>query len=333
MKLIQKIEKENKDVIKIMGIKFTRKKKIKAKKHNSISGYNKNRFYNMIVDKTMPESVKKGILENRFYNMVGYFPNLDTPKSFNEKLNWIKLYYKNPLMTKCVDKITFKDYIKETLGDGYTVPLIKVYNSPEEINFEELPNQFVIKSNCGWGSLQVCIVKDKNSADIDNLKAQANNWILDWNNYFYQSFEWDCKDITPKIMIEEYVGELEGDIPDYKFMCFNGEPKCLFVVSDRRTEMSLNFYDLDWNLLPFTRLYPNSKQPLKKPKNLDKMIELARKLSKPFPFVRVDFYDLGDKVLVGELTFFPGGGVEPFSPIEWDYKLGEMLKLPEKKEI
>lgn len=333
MKLIQKIEKENKDVIKIMGIKFTRKKKIKAKKHNSISGYNKNRFYNMIVDKTMPESVKKGILENRFYNMVGYFPNLDTPKSFNEKLNWLKLYYKNPLMTKCVDKITFKDYIKETLGDGYTVPLIKVYNSPEEINFEELPNQFVIKSNCGWGGLQVCIVKDKNSVNIDNLKAQANNWILDWNNYFYQSFEWDCKDITPKIMVEEYIEQMDGQVYDYKFFCYNGEPKNLFVAADRFQNKSFNFYDLDWNLLPFTRLYPNSKYPLKKPKNFNKMVELARKLSKPFPFVRVDLYEIGDKVLVGELTFFPGGGVEPFTPVEWDYKLGEMLKLPEKKEI
>ena len=333
MKLIQKIEKENKDVIKIMGIKFTRKKKIKAKKHNSISGYNKNRFYNMIVDKTMPESVKKGILENRFYNMVGYFPNLDTPKSFNEKLNWLKLYYKDPLMTKCVDKITFKDYIKETLGDGYTVPLIKVYNSPEEINFEELPNQFVIKSNCGWGGLQVCIVKDKNSVNIDNLKAQANNWILDWNNYFYQSFEWDCKDITPKIMVEEYIEQMDGQVYDYKFFCYNGEPKNLFVAADRFQNKSFNFYDLDWNLLPFTRLYPNSKYPLKKPKNFNKMVELARKLSKPFPFVRVDLYEIGDKVLVGELTFFPGGGVEPFTPVEWDYKLGEMLKLPEKKEI
>lgn len=333
MKLIQKIEKENKDVIKIMGIKFTRKKKIKAKKHNSISGYNKNRFYNMIVDKTMPESLKKGILENRFYNMVGYFPNLDTPKSFNEKLNWLKLYYKDPLMTKCVDKITFKDYIKETLGDGYTVPLIKVYNSPEEINFEELPNQFVIKSNCGWGGLQVCIVKDKNSVNIDNLKAQANNWILDWNNYFYQSFEWDCKDITPKIMVEEYIEQMDGQVYDYKFFCYNGEPKNLFVAADRFQNKSFNFYDLDWNLLPFTRLYPNSKYPLKKPKNFNKMVELARKLSKPFPFVRVDLYEIGNKVLVGELTFFPGGGVEPFTPVEWDYKLGEMLKLPEKKEI
>lgn len=335
MKLIKKIVKPNKKIISIGGIKFSYGKKkpasqgVEAYKNTA---YNKNRFYNNIIDQIFPTQVKKGILEERFYKMVGYFPNLDHPRSFNEKLNWLKLYYRDPLMTKCFDKITFKDYICEQLGEGYTVPLLGVYKTAEEIDFDKLPQQFVIKSNCGWGSLQVGVVKDKSKADLDKIKQAANSWLIPWNNYYYQSFEWDSKDVVPQIVVEEFVGELEGDVPDYKFMCFNGEPKCLFVVADRRSDMALNFYDMDWNLLPFTRKYPNTKYPLKKPKNFEKMIEIARKLAQPFPFVRVDFYDLEDRLYVGELTFMPGGGVEAFDPVEWDYKMGELLQLPEKSE-
>jgi len=335
MKLIQKIQKKDKKVISVCGVKFSYDKKKKVPDgcnayKNAV--YNKNRFYNNIVDSLFSTEVKKHILEERFYNMVGYFPNLDNPRSLNEKLNWLKLYYKNPLMTKCFDKITFKDYIKEQLGEGYTVPLLGVYRNAEDIDFDKLPEQFVIKSNCGWGSLQVGVVKDKSKVDWDKMKQAANSWLIPWNNYYYQSFEWDSKDVQPQLVIEEFVGELDGDVPDYKFLCFNGEPRCMFVVADRRSDMALNFYDMDWNLLPFTRKYPNTKYPLQKPKNFDKMVEIARKLSKPFPFVRVDFYDCSDRLYVGELTFMPGGGVEPFEPVEWDYKIGEMLELPAKSE-
>ncbi len=324
---IKKKEMPEKTILRVFGIKFVYNKK-KAK---FLDLYNRNRMYNFIVDNLCSIPVKRGILEDRFFKMVGYFPNFDNPQSFNEKLNWLKLYYHDELQCKCVDKITFKDYIREVLGAEYVIATLAVYDRAEDIDFDSLPDKFVIKSNCGWGGLQVIVVKDKRTVDIDRIKAQVNTWLATWNNYYYQSFEWNYKGVTPKILVEEYLEGIDGDVPDYKFLCYNGEPKNLFIVSNRSKKMSVDFFDMNWNLLPFIRKYPNSRKLPLKPKSFEKMREIAKKLSQPFPFVRVDLYDVNGKIYVGELTFMPGGGVEPFTPREWDYKLGSMLQLPKEK--
>lgn len=267
-------------------------------------------------------------LKKIFYNHCGYYLDLDAPKTFNQKLQWLKLNYFDSRMERCVDKCEFKRYIAEQLGEGYTVPLYGEWENENRIDFDALPEQFVLKSNVQSDGRHIIVVKDKSQIDIDRLKTLISSWLLR-RNTLCCSYCSAYRNVKPKILAEKYIGGLSSLI-DYKFMCFNGKAEMLFVVVDRDKQMCVNFYDLDWNLLPFTRKYPNCTNIVPPPKNLAKMIEIANKLADPFPFVRVDFYESedGSQVYVGEMTFYPGGGYECFEPIEWDYKIGEMLKLP-----
>ena len=279
--------------------------------------------------KYLSKEERKRELKRNFYNYCKYYLDLDNPKTFNQKLQWLKMNYYDPKESRCVDKAEFKKYIKEELGDGYTVPLYGVWEDENQIDFSSLPKQFVLKSTVQSDGRHIVVVKDKTLLDLDLLKTVMSSWLLP-RNTLCSSYCSAYKNITPRILAEEYIDTLDGGaLLDYKFMCFNGKVEMLFVVADRDKQMCVNFYDLNWNLLPFTRSYPNTKYAISKPKNFDLMVELATKLSKPFPFVRVDFYESKGKVYVGELTFYPGGGYETFQPMEWDYKLGEMITLPE----
>ena len=296
-------------------------------KHRDLSHLTGNRMLNYYIAQNVPESIE-WYMRKLFYKSNHYFPNLENPQSFNEKLHWLKLNYHNPLITTCCDKFKVKDYVEQVIGKGYTVPTIKSWNNVNDINFDELPEKFVLKVN--WSSGYNIIVKNKALLNIDKIKHKLNQYMQPYNNSYYVSFNWGYKDMKPVIYAEEFLDALEGDIPDYKFLCYNGEPKNLFVVSNRYSHMSLDFFDMDWNLLPFTRKYPNSKKIPQKPENFDEMVKIARKLAKPFPFVRIDFYSIKNKVYLGEMTFYPGGGLEPFSPQEWDYKMGSYIELPDK---
>lgn len=163
--------------------------------------------------------------------------------------------------------------------------------------------------------------------DIQNTKKILNDWLKPENNFYFYSYEWAYKDIRPNIICEKFLKENNRELKDYKFMCFHGKVKYLFVCSDRKKDLKMNFYDLDWNLLPFTREYKNSDTKISKPKNLQEMISLSEKLAKDFPFVRVDLYTLNDKIYFGELTFYPGNGMERFEPNNWDYKIGKQLNI------
>ena len=269
---------------------------------------------------------KKYIIEHQFEQAVGYKPNIDNPRSFNEKMQWLKLYNEDPLLTKCADKYLVREYVKEKIGEEYLIPLLGVWDSPDDIDFDKLPNQFVLKVN--WGSGQNIIVKDKAKLDIEETKTKLREWLSPHSNHYYYSFEWSYKNIKPKIIAEQFIQQLNNDLYDYKFFSYRGKVKNLFVVSDRFNKKYFDFYDTDWNKLPFERVYHNSPNGIIKPQNLDRMISLAETLSKDFPFARVDFYDLENKIYFGEITFYPGNGMEAFEPVEWDYKLGEMLTLP-----
>ena len=272
------------------------------------------------------------ILEYQFERMVGYKLNLDNPKSFNEKIQSLKLYYHDPLMTKCADKVAVRDYVKEKIGEKYLVPCLGIYKNPDEIDFSKLPNKFALKVN--WGSGQNIICKDKAQLNQNEVKEKLRNWMRPENNHYYNFLEWVYKDIEPKIIAEEFI-ESSDDLVDYKFMCYNGEPKNMFLVQNRdrgHDEMRINFFDNNFKLLPITRLYKRSEEKIMKPKQWDEMIKLSKILAEPFPFVRVDWYIEKDGNLkLGELTFSPGNGTEPFSPIEWDYKFGSELDLPQKR--
>ena len=269
---------------------------------------------------------KKYIIEHQFERAVGYKPNIDNPKSFNEKMQWLKLYNEDPLLTKCADKYLVRDYVKEKIGEEYLIPLLGVWDSPDEIDFDKLPNKFVLKVN--WGSGQNIIVKDKAKLDIKEAKAKLKEWLKPHSNHYYFGFEWCYKNIQPKIIAEKYIEQIDGNLLDYKIFCNNGNPSFLFVGIDRHKDLKFNFYDLDFNLLPFKQHYDVSNKKIQKPECFQEMLNVAKKLSKDFLHARIDLFLIGNKIYFGEITFYHFNGMEPFEPVEWDYKLGEMLTLP-----
>ena len=266
-------------------------------------------------------------LKQMYKLRVGKDLNLENPKTFNEKLQWLKLYDRNPEYTKLVDKYEVKKYIADTIGEEYVVPTFGVYDSFDEIDFDSLPNQFVIKCTHDSGSLMIC--KDKSKFNVKKAQKYFTKKLA--YNYYWNSREWPYKNVKPRIIIEKYIKSDSNSVPnDYKLLYFNGEYKCAFVVSERFSSsgIKVTFFDKEWNRLPFEREYPSANYNINKPKHYDKIVLLAKKLAKNHIFVRIDFFQVEDMLLVGELTFFPGSGFEPFQPDEWDGKLGEFIKLP-----
>lgn len=274
----------------------------------------------------MPDKLYLKLL---YYRMLKKNLNLKQPKTFNEKLQWLKLYDRRPIYTKMVDKFAVREYIKQWIGEEYLIPLVGVWDSVEEIDFDSLPNQFVLKTTHDSGGVRIC--KDKKTFDFDEAKSFLNSRLK--LNYYYIGREWPYKNVKPRIIAEEYINNSKGDLPDYKFMCFNSKVKYIFTCSDRNNEegLKVTFFDLDWNVLPFERHYPRSTKEIQKPNNFDKMIKFAEILSENISFLRVDFYEVDNQLFFGELTFYPGSGFEEFEPEIWDRKLGDLLNLPDKK--
>lgn len=273
--------------------------------------------------KFLPDDI---YLKLMFRGRIGKKLNLKNPKTFNEKLQWLKLNDRNPLYPRLVDKFEVRKFISNTIGDEYLVPLLGVYENFDEINFDQLPNRFVLKCTHDSGGLVLC--KNKKKLNKDYAKAKITESLM--KNFFYYAREWPYKGVVPKIICEEYLEDITTkELRDYKFMCFNGKVKCSFVCLNRNSNSGLNvdFYDIDWNPMPFERFYKNSGTKISKPKNYNKMIELAEKLSKNFPFVRVDFYEINGQIYFGELTFHPGSGFEEFSPEIYDEILGSWIDL------
>lgn len=255
--------------------------------------------------------------------------DLNNPMTFNEKLQWLKLYDRRPEYSNMVDKYTVRKYIAEKVGEELLIPLLGKYNNYEEIDFNSLPNKFVLKPNHTSGDIFIC--KAKSEIDHDELKRTINKWLK--REYFWDHREWPYKNIKPMIICEKFLVDESGtDLKDYKVMCFNGEPRCILVASDRysSTGLKIDFYDMNWNLLPFKREKPRSNKQISNPKSSSRMTEIAKILSKNIPFVRVDFYEVNGHLYFGELTFYPGAGFEKFEPEEYDYILGSWLQLPKK---
>lgn len=266
-------------------------------------------------------------MKNYFKYSCGYDLNLSDPKGFNEKIQWIKVYHHDPLMTQCADKYRVRSYIKEKIRGGTNLELTKIYGTwedPEKIPFDTLPDQFVLKSNHASG--QVIIIKDKKQLNRKEAVAKMKQWLKE--NFYYATGEWVYKDIKPLIICEEL---LDDDIKDYKFYCFNGEPKFLYVsegLAKSHDQARMNYLTLDWKKTPFQRKdYIQFENLPHKPVDLDNMIQVAKDLSQPFPFVRVDLYSIKGKTIFSELTFYPNAGFQSFYPMEWEYKIGEWLKL------
>ena len=265
-----------------------------------------------------------------YFAQFKHFCNLKNPKTYNEKLNWLKLNDRNPEYTKMVDKYEVKKYVSNIIGEEYIIPTLGIWDKFDDIDFDELPEQFVLK--CTHDSEGVVIVKDKSKFEKNVARKKINDALK--CNFYYIGREWPYKKIKPRIIAEKYMEDEEcGELRDYKFFCFNGEPKAMFIASDRGIgETKFDYYDLEFNHLNIIQHYPNSNLKIEKPKNFDKMIELAKILSKNFIHVRVDFYEVNGKIYFGELTFYHFSGFQPFVPNEWDYKFGELINLKEELE-
>jgi len=260
-----------------------------------------------------------------YFFQVGRFPNLDNPKTFNEKLQWLKLNNIHPEYTKLVDKYLAKQYVEQQIGSGYIIPTFGVWNDFTEIDFSKLPNQFVLKTTHDSGG--VAIVKDKSTVDMRKIRRRIERSLR--HNYYYDNREYPYKDVKPRIIAEKYMVDESGtELKDYKIFCFSGVPKIIQVDYDRFVKHKRNLYDTEWNRLPFTLKFPTDwNREFNKPKNLDKMLEIAAKLSVGYPHLRVDLYNINGNIYFGELTFFHGSGHEKFTPDEWNLKLGDWINL------
>ena len=294
------------------------------------------RFIRKIVIYLLNKIKFKNIKDETFLKIKYYFVmekklNLSEPKTFNEKLQWLKLYDRKTEYTNMVDKYEAKKYVSNIIGNDYIIPTLGIYNNFEEINFDKLPNQFVIKPTHTSGNIFIC--NDKNKINYKKLKKIINKWLR--RKYYYLHREWPYKNVKPRIIIEKYMAtEKQPELIDYKFFCFNGEPKFIYVsegLSNHKTA-KISFADMDYKKTEFYRkdYTPFEKLP-PKPKNFEKMKELAKKLSKNIHFVRVDFYEIENKVFFSELTFYPCAGYVPFEPEKYDEILGDMLELPKEK--
>lgn len=288
-----------------------------------------------IVKKALLKLSKKNIIkisDKTFLTWMGDIMlnqrlNIDNPTTFNEKMQYLKLYDRKEQYTKMVDKYEVKKYVSEMIGEKYIIPTIGVYNKFENIDFKKLPNQFVIKTTHDSGSTIIC--ENKSKLDRAMIKKKIKNSLK--RNYYSLYREWPYKNVKPRIIIENMIAKENEDLKDYKFFCFNGKVGIILVCSERRKKLKETWFDLNWNLLELTEGNHEIDGTIKKPLNLELMIKLSETLSKNIPFIRVDFYEVDGKVYFGELTFFPQSGYEKFKPETYNEKLGNMIDLSKIK--
>lgn len=279
----------------------------------------------------------KKLLSDKLYLSIkyrthfGHWMDWNNPQTYNEKLQWLKLYDRNPAYIPMADKYEVKELVAKKIGREHVIPTYGVWDNFDEIDFSKLPDQFVLKCTHDSGSIVIC--KNKSSFDVESARTIINRGLK--SDPYTCGREWVYKDIKPRIIAEKFIKPSEGeDLKDYKFFCFDGEPKMLFVASDRFSkdiETSFDYFDMDFNHLDVRNGHPNCAHPVSKPETFDKMKQLASKLSQGIPHVRVDFYDVDGDVLFGEFTFYHLGGAMNFEPGEWDLKFGQYITLPQKK--
>lgn len=308
-------------------------------------------FRTIVVDKAKPKNIIDHIvylaykIDGKLYRLLGNFlsdeaflswkvrhnlgykMDFNNPITFNAKLQWLKLYYRKPEFTSMVDKVKSKEYVASIIGDKYIIKTLGVWNHAEDIDWDALPNQFVVKSTNDSGGVVVC--RDKCSFDKDAAIKKLSS--LGGRNYVKYNKEYPYEKVAHRFIAEEYKEDESGyELKDYKFFCFDGVPKMIFVASDRQKgETKFDFFDTEWNHLDIQQEYPNNPKGIARPKNLEEMLEVAKQLSKGFPHIRVDLYNCNGTIYFGELTFFHNSGTFPWYPESWDYKLGSWLNLPD----
>lgn len=295
--------------------------------------HNRNAFLGQIVETFSPIFGDEKYLKLMFKYRMGYELNLENPQTYSEKLQWLKLYDKNPLYTKLVDKHEVKAYVVERVGEKYVIPELGLWDRPEDIEWDKLPQRFVLKTTHGGGNSGVVVCKDKNKLDKALTIKRLNESMK--QDLYKDSREWPYKNVPKRILAEEYVEDAATqELRDYKFFCFDGQVNFLFVGSERQKpgeDVKFDFFDKDYNHLILRQGHPNSKTLPEKPLCFEEMKEVAAKLSKGIPHVRVDLYEANGRVFFGEMTFYHFGGIVPFEPAKWDKEFGDMIHLPQKK--
>ncbi len=269
----------------------------------------------------------KQYLSILFKLKFGYKLNLNNPVTFNEKLQWAKLYDRNPVYSTMVDKYGVKKYVADKIGEEYIIPTLGVWEKFDDIDFNKLPNQFVLKCTHDSGGLVIC--RDKSKLDIDQAKHKIENSLK--QNYYWRGREWPYKNVPPRIIAEEFMSDSKNkELPVYKFFCFQGEPKIIQVIqNDKQKDESIDYFDKDWNLLELKQNFPNSTTPLQRPQMLETMLEIVRRLAdKKDGFLRVDLYTINGKIYFSEYTFFSDSGFASFEPPKWDKELGDWIEIP-----
>lgn len=280
------------------------------------------KFFNLLPDKLF--------IQLKFFKNFHRLPNLKNPKTFSEKLQWLKLYDRNPYYTKLVDKYEVKKIVADIIGKKYIIPTLGVWDKAEDIDFDTLPNQFVLKATHDSGRVIIC--KDKEKLDKEWAKKEMAKSLK--RDFYALTREWPYKNVPRRIIAEEFMEDAETkELRDYKFFCINGKVELLFIATGRQTqeEPYFDFFDTDYNHLPFKHGHPNAPIKPIKPKNFDLMKIISEKLSLNLPQIRVDLYEINGNIYFGELTLFHHSGMVQFDPPTWDYQLGELLKLPQKQ--
>lgn len=325
MKIFKKVKTENRVFLYIFDKKVLSYKK--RKKGAKTQPFNHNRYTDYLFYKNATVEQQQIRLQAMYFSHCGYYMDFNNPVTFNEKIQWLKLFYQNSELINIVDKYTFKEYIKNKLGDGYTVPLITKWANPNDINLVNLPKSFVLKSNCQSSGKSIIIVRDKSKMDLIKLKMEISDWLMPWNGLMSTPC-WAYQNIKPMIIVENYVEQIDGGLNDYKFFCYNGEAKHILICKERGKKTKYINKDINWkSIKPSPNSFVDENMP--KPSTFEEMKTIAKKLSKPFPFVRVDFYEVEGKVYVGELTFYSDGGYNTYYP-EYNKLFGSYLTLPAK---
>lgn len=268
-------------------------------------------------------------IEYMWFVNTGFWLDINNPKSFNEKIQWLKLYNRKTQYTNMVDKYEAKKYVSERLDQDCIIPTLGIWNTPEDINFENLPQKFVLKCTHDSGSVFIC--KDKKTFDVERVKKQLQEALN--RNYYEKYREWPYRDVKPRIIAEQLLeDESSDDVMDYKIHCFNGVPKLIQVDYDRFTNHKRNIYDAEWTYLDVEILYKTDKgHIIERPRKLEEMLMMASKLSEDMPYIRIDFYYINERIFFGEMTFHHGAGYEPIRPESFGREMGDWIDLPQNE--
>ena len=273
-------------------------------------------------------------LQMMYYFKTGKKLDLRNPQTFGDKIQWLKLYNRREEYRTIADKFAVKEYVSKIIGDNYIIPTLGVWDKPEDVDFDSLPRQFVLKTTHGGGNCGVIICKDKTTLDKTAVIFQLKKSMK--QNIYRTLREWQYKHIRPRIIAEQYLSDGRGELRDYKFYCFNGEPMYCQVMNGRREKMTVDFYDMEWLHMPFSgfgKNYPHADIENPIPVNFLEMRRISRLLSKGNPFMRIDLYECNKKLFFGEMTLFPASGMGSFLPQDWNQIMGNLIILPRKQLV